>query len=55
MGSEACVRALLEADVATEARDRTDLTPAMCAQINNNQHLVDLIAAHEERNGAIIR
>lgn len=55
VGSEACVHVLLEADVTTDVRDRTDLTPAMCAQINNNQHLVDLITAHEERNVEVNR
>ncbi|KAG7175058.1 L-asparaginase-like 1 [Homarus americanus] len=49
VGSEECVQVLLDADVPTDVRDRTDLTAVMCAQINNNQHLVDLIATHEER------
>ncbi|XP_042211232.1 L-asparaginase 1-like isoform X3 [Homarus americanus] len=51
VGSEECVQVLLDADVPTDVRDRTDLTAVMCAQINNNQHLVDLIATHEERIG----
>lgn len=50
VGSVECVRFLLDANVPTDVRDRTDLTPVMCAEINNNQHLVELIAAHEEIN-----
>nr|XP_045617572.1 L-asparaginase 1-like isoform X3 [Procambarus clarkii] len=51
VGSEECIRVLLDANVPTDVRDRTDLTPIMCAEINNNHHLVELIAAHEARNG----
>nr|XP_045617571.1 L-asparaginase 1-like isoform X2 [Procambarus clarkii] len=50
VGSEECIRVLLDANVPTDVRDRTDLTPIMCAEINNNHHLVELIAAHEARN-----
>lgn len=48
VGSEECVRFLLEAGVPTTTRDRTDLTPAMCAQVNNHDHLARLINEQEE-------
>lgn len=48
VGSEECVRFLLEAGVPTTTRDRTDLTPAMCAQVNNHDHLARLIDEQEE-------
>ncbi|XP_037800011.1 L-asparaginase 1-like isoform X1 [Penaeus monodon] len=48
VGSEECVKFLLEAGVPTNTRDRTDLTPAMCAQVNNHDHLARLIDEQEE-------
>ncbi|XP_068216097.1 L-asparaginase-like isoform X1 [Palaemon carinicauda] len=53
VGSMECVTELLAAGVATDVRDRTDLTPVMCAQINNFSQIIDAIAEHEERNEII--
>lgn len=49
VGATPCVMVLLSANVPTDIRDQTDLTPVMCAQINNHSQLVDLITNHEQR------
>lgn len=51
VGSEEAVQLLLAAGVPTDEVDRTDLTPAMCAQINNHQHITELLEAHQQHNG----
>ncbi|KAK3876337.1 hypothetical protein Pcinc_018876 [Petrolisthes cinctipes] len=55
VGSESCTKILLAANVPTDVRDQTDLTPVMCAQINNHLNLVDLITSHEEKMDALGR
>lgn len=47
VGSEEGVRLLLSAGVTTDEMDRTDLTPIMCAQINNHSHITELLEAHQ--------
>ncbi|XP_076045887.1 uncharacterized protein LOC143028133 isoform X2 [Oratosquilla oratoria] len=52
VGADDCVKLLLKAGVQVDIRDRNDLTPSMCAQMNNNDHLVDRLAEHEQQTEA---
>lgn len=46
VGSEECVKVLLSASVPTDEPDRTELTPLMCAQINDHLNITDLLEQH---------
>ena len=48
MGSEECVKLLLSYGVSCNIKDKTNLTPAMCAQINNHDSIVNTIEEHEK-------
>ena len=42
---------LLTAGVPSNEIDKTDLTPAMCAQINNHKDITKLLEAHLHNGG----
>ena len=51
MGSIECVQFLLGCNVNLDGRDRSDMTPEMCADISNQDYIVELMEHHRRLRG----